>query len=248
MFFLRLILLSFLLLALSACAGRQKVSTPIQWQLYHTATVQSKNLLIMLPGINNSLFRFEEEGFFEDIKQYSLSFDVLTVGADIEYYMQGRLVSELQLHVIPFAKQQGYRNIVLGGISLGGYGSIWFNHEHADEIKGLLLIAPYLGEPEMLADIASYPDVGTWRKYQRPVKDDFSSFVWHWIDDDIGAKQNQTLLVVGSKDKMFPAAQLLSQYLPDEQVIIGSGRHNWYDWRKLWKNLLKSKRIEKLFQ
>jgi len=107
--------------------GGQKELLAIQWQLYHTAVAAGENLLIMLPGIDNSLYRFEEEDFFEGIKQHSLSFDVLTVGAEIGHYMQGSLVSELQQRVIPFAKQQGYRSIVLGGVSLGGYGSIWFN-------------------------------------------------------------------------------------------------------------------------
>ncbi len=253
MFSLRLSALSFLFLILSACAGGAKEPIAIQWQLYHTAAAPSENLLILLPGINNSLYRFEEEGFFDGIKQYSLNFDVLTVGAEIGHYMQGSLVSELKLRVIPFAKQQGYRKIVLGGISLGGYGSIWFNHEHGDDIRGLLLIAPYLGEAEIISEIAGYSDVGAWIKHRPPVKDDtsisnLSSRVWYWIDEDIQAKKNHTLLAIGDRDKMYPAANLLAQYLTDKQVIIGSGGHNWYSWRRLWSDLLINKNIEKLFQ
>lgn len=111
-----------------------------------------------------------------------------------------------------------------------------------------MLIAPYLGEPDILSEIAGYSDVGTWIKHKPLVKDDFSSRVWYWIDEDIQAKRNHTLLVIGDKDKMYPAANLLMHYLPDKQVIIGSGGHNWYSWRRLWSELLINKSIEKLFQ
>jgi len=193
------------------------------------------------------LSRFEEEDFFNNIKNYAPGFDVMTVDADIAYYMQGSLISELHQHVFPAAKQQGYRNIVLGGISLGGYGSIWFNHEHAQEIKGLLLIAPYLGEPEIISEINTYSSVSHWRKHHSLAPDDFSSRVWYWIDDDIDLKRNNTLLAIGEKDKMLPAARILAKYLPTEQIVIGSGGHNWYGWRKLWHGLLADKSIDKLF-
>jgi len=234
-------------MGVQACAPMKKAESPIKWKLYQIAQTKSENLLILLPGIRNDLLRFEKEGFFTDIQQYALNFDVITVDAHIGYYAQKQLITELHETVILPAKASGYRNIILGGISLGGYGSLWYNHEYANEIKGLLLIAPYLGDDDVIASIENSPSVAVWREQHPFNAGEFEELVWHWIDEDIGFKQNQTLLVIGKKDKYYAAANILARYLPETQYIIGKGKHNWRDWRVLWLSLLKDKKINALF-
>ena len=234
-------------MGVQACMPMKDAQSPIKWKRYHTAQTKTENLLILLPGIRNDLLRFEQEGFFTDIQQYAPNFDVITVDAHIGYYAQKKLIVELHETVILPAKASGYRNIILGGISLGGYGSLWYNHLYANEIQGLLLIAPYLGDEHVISSIKSSPSVAVWREQNPLDVEEFEELVWHWIDEDMPSKQNQTLLAVGKKDKYYDATNILARYLPESQYVIGKGKHNWRDWRVLWLSLLKDKKINALF-
>ena len=51
------------------------------------------------------------------------------------------------------ARARGYRRLWFVGISLGGLGALTLAQEHPDAAAGLLAIAPYLGEPDLVREI-----------------------------------------------------------------------------------------------
>ena len=193
------------------------------------------------------MYSFERADFFKDIEQYHPGFDVIVVDAHLGYYLQGVMVDELHQNIFKIAKDMGYNKIVLGGISLGGYGTLWYNFEHANEITGMLLFAPYLGDQELIDAIKSNGGVARWRIIDKPDDEDFAKKVWYWIDEGITAKRSNTLLVYGQDDKFVEAERLLAGYLPESQVIEGVGSHDWVAWRALWLELLSTRKIERLF-
>ena len=243
----RNILLILLIAATQGCAYFRDTDSPVSWAHYKTSSEKTKNLIVFLPGIRNDMYSFEKAGFFENIDQYHPEFDVITVNVHLGHYLHGVMVKQLHKNVIQSAKAMGYERIVLAGISLGGYGSLWYNHEHGNEIKGIMLFSPYLGDKNIIDTIKLKGGVNNWKMTSRLEDANFGEKVWHWIYDDISGKKSNTLLVYGQDDRYVEAERLLATYLPESQVIESVGSHDWVTWRALWFELLKSRQIERLF-
>lgn len=243
----RNILLVFLISATQSCSYFRDTDSPISWTHYKISSDKTQNLIVFLPGIYSDMYSFEKAGFFENIDQYHPDFDVITVDVHLGHYLHGVMVEQLHQNVIQLAKAMGYENIVLAGISLGGYGSLWYNHEYGSEIKGLLLFAPYLGDEKLIDTIKLNGGLSKWRMTEKLEDAGFGEKVWHWIDDDLSGKRSNVLLVYGSDDKFAQAARELAENVPDSQVVEGLGAHNWPTWRVLWFSLLIDGKIRQLF-
>ena len=51
------------------------------------------------------------------------------------------------------ARREGKDNIWLVGFSMGGLGSLLYLREHPEYIEGVCLIAPFLGDEEIIEEI-----------------------------------------------------------------------------------------------
>src|SRR3546814_11854205 len=80
--------------------------------------------------------------------------DVLLTSATFAYYKERNIVERLQQDIIAPARAQGYQHIWLAGASSGGMGVLFYEHAHPGELDGLVPLAPWLGDRDMLADIA----------------------------------------------------------------------------------------------
>src|SRR5690606_40867279 len=62
------------------------------------------------------------------------------------------VVERLQQDVVLPARMRGYRHVRLVGISLGGYGSLLYSKQYGEQIAGLFLMAPFLGNRSLIAE------------------------------------------------------------------------------------------------
>lgn len=105
-----------------------------------------------------------------------------------------------------------------------------------------MLFGPFLGEDDLIREIEDGGGVQDWRR-QLAYTPEREEQVWLWIDESIEPGTNRissAILAFGSKDKFERAGRLLARWLPDDDVFINDGGHDWATWRLLWADVLES--------
>jgi len=200
---------------------------------------RARVLLVMLPGTRDVPEDFVEHGFVEAIRNRGLPVDVVAVDAHMEYYAEHSILDRLAADVIIPARKHGYARIWLMGISLGGFGSVAYAREHATEIEGMILLAPYLGPQSLIAEVERAGGLGGWQPGEI-LRDDEERRVIAWLGEY--RVKDPTLPAIylgyGSHDRFIEAAELLAQRLPAERVVTVKGGHDWPTWTRLWARVL----------
>ncbi len=196
-------------------------------------------LIVLLPGRGMALDELSSEGFIDAFRAAGLRADLVRADAHMGYYKDRSVVDRLHVDVIAPARAQGYRHIWLAGISLGGLGALLYADEHPEEVDGLLLIAPYLGEPQTAAAVAAQGGPGRWRP---PAETDDAIGVraWTCLQRYVGpgAVRTPLFLAFGVDDRLAPTHRVLAPALPPPRVLTAPGGHDWPAWRPLWQRLL----------
>ena len=127
-------------------------------------------------------------------------------------------------------------------MSLGGYGSLWLSNELGDWFQGALLVAPYLGPPEIIDSVAESDNLSQWLQDldHEPTEDEFA---WLWLQQlatSGSGLDGSLLLAFGEDDKFAKGAGIVSVLLPEKQVFRRDGSHNWKTWLELWRDVLES--------
>jgi len=110
-------------------------------------------MLVMLPGAKARPQDLVRCGFVRALRERSLPIDVVVVGAHLGYYLGRSLGKHLRHDIIAPARARNYQRIWLMGISLGGMGSLIYTREHAADIEGVILLAPFLGARGTIAEV-----------------------------------------------------------------------------------------------
>lgn len=200
-------------------------------------------LLVLLPGRGMLTGEFAEEGFIDAVRSRRLAVDVLRADAHIGYYDNRRIAARLREDVIAPAQARGYRRIWLVGVSLGGMGALVYANEHPTELAGVVVLAPYLGEPPVIAEIAAAGGLRQWTAPASGVaSDDLGGRLWRSLkpyatQPDPPGKP-PLFLGYGQDDRLAPGHRLLAAALPAERVATTPGGHDWPEWRWLWNDTL----------
>jgi pimeloyl-ACP methyl ester carboxylesterase len=104
------------------------------------------------------------------------AFDVVVVGPEFGDYVSGTFAERLRAEVIEPAQARGYDDIWLLGVSIGGFGSLLYAGEFPADIRGIVLLAPYLGGSRTPRAIEAAGGLEVWRGAARP-----SPFVDGWV-------------------------------------------------------------------
>ncbi|BDI06448.1 hypothetical protein CATMQ487_34180 [Sphaerotilus microaerophilus] len=203
---------------------------------------RADTLVVMLPGRFDRPQDFVREGLVADLKGRRADVDVLLADAHLGYYMDRSVLDRLREDVIGPARRQGYRQIWLAGISLGGFGALGYAARHGEEpggkVDGVLAIAPYLGSDEVIRAIGR--EGGPQRWLASPAKlgaNDLEQDVWQWLAHP-PADAPPVFLGYGRGDRMGSAHRLAAGLLPDGHVMHVDGGHDWAPWRALWQQWL----------
>jgi pimeloyl-ACP methyl ester carboxylesterase len=149
-----------------------------------------------------------------------------------KYYQARTIVNRLRQDIIKPALDAGYSEIYLGGISLGGFGSLLYIKHYPDDISKIFILAPYLGDKQdysYLIDNTAVPTV------PRDVN------LWPWLTQLPDATKNKIYLAYGTNDKFAVPNELLADRLPKGHSVTQTGKHNWKTWAQLWPTLLAKK-------
>jgi pimeloyl-ACP methyl ester carboxylesterase len=198
-------------------------------------------LLVFLPGRGDDGVRFDTEGFVAAVRRAGVQADMMAVDAHMGYYLERKLLTRLKEDVIAPAKQKGYRHIWLVGISLGGFGALWYDIENPGDLAGVVALAPYLGDPEVIGEVMRAGGLSAWNPPQDGVIDDQHK-IWRGMKIYVLREKSRKRLFLGYglQDKFAEADGLLAAVLASEQVFTNDGGHDWETWKSLWARMLQS--------
>ncbi len=225
------------------CAGQRPPVSPVPTRFSLESGEPSRCLVVFLPGQRDRLGAFDRHGFPKIIREEGLSADMVEVDLHRGYYENESMVMRLNEDVIAPARASGYRQIWLVGISMGGFGALAYAKAHPREVAGLLLLAPFLGEEQTVAEIAAV-GLRQWVPGERRGVEDYTRRLWQWLKGytEPGAVGGlpPIYLGYGTGDDLALSNSLLAGVLPPGQVVTAEGEHTWSVWKVLWRKLLRS--------
>ncbi len=215
---------------LMSCYYLQKTTIPIGSERFgYSTSGKNKTLFVLLPGIGDKAQSFEQHGFIDTLFRMKPKAGIVAIESHFKYYQNKTVVERIDLDVVSPAQKDGYDNIYFVGTSLGGLGSLLYLKYHPNNVSGLVLIAPYLGEKPEYAHLLS----NTAREEDKIVID-----IWSWIVALPAAEKNKIFLSYGKQDKFAEPNELLSRYLSPAQTYTEQGKHQWSTWKALFPEIV----------
>lgn len=202
------------------------------------AGVTATQLWIMLPGAYMKPADFIAAGFVEAVRSRGLPHDVALLEANIAQVADGSALQFLQDYLRTGATTPG-RRVCLLGISLGAHLAMTCLARGtadagqalaADQVASALLLAPYLGPRDIVAEVAAATG---------PLAaGDIDREIWQWLRTrrESGC---ELYLGYGSEDRFAQAHALMAQALPSGHVDVQPGGHAWPVWTALWNRHLE---------
>jgi pimeloyl-ACP methyl ester carboxylesterase len=190
--------------------------------------------VIVLPGRGDDLGDLEKTGIAAAVQKGWPAADVLLAGVTFGYYADGGMPKRLHDEVVVPALRRGYQEIWLAGASMGGMGALLYERMYPGEVTGLVLLAPYMGEPELIRQVAAAGGPVAWDPGPAPAvvgPDNYQPELWRlvkgWQDPRAAAR---IWLVCGDRDRLLGPAKLMGALLPADHFIVGAGGHDWQVW------------------
>jgi pimeloyl-ACP methyl ester carboxylesterase len=192
--------------------------------------------VLLLPAAYTAPEDFLREGFAKVARARLLPVDLVFVELKLQHLTDRTILRRLRHEIVLPARASGCRSIWLGGISLGGFVAIAYAERYPQEIDGLCLLAPYLGNQIVVGEIARANGVDRWTPGE-VADDDDERRIWRFIK----AQRTRTSplhLGFGSDDRFAHSHRLMAAALPPESVDVVPGGHEWPAWLRLWENFL----------
>lgn len=211
--------------------------------VHHAAPGEHANgVVIMLPGMADAPDDYEQHGMVAMVQEANPRLDVICVDAHFGYYSRKVITERLHEDVIaPLAAR--YEHIWLVGISLGGLGSVAYACDYPKHIDGVVLMAPFMGDGDVLDDVRA---AGGPRHYVRPPDEPSTSDsqrrfrdLWQWYGRVVNAREDAPKLFLGygEQDRFAATNAMVGEQLPPGRWLTGPGGHKWTVWKQLFAEL-----------
>ncbi len=196
-------------------------------------------LVVMLPGFGDRASHFVRNEFVE-LARAEGGWDVVVADAHFGYYRVGEVVGRLRQDIIGPARSLGYRHIWLVGVSMGGFGATSYAARYPDDIEGIILISPYLGEHA--GNMTAIKDALARERKDVRASDTppaaLERRVWNYLAEKASNNQPDLFLTYGSEEN-DPAHLRLAKLLEPERVHVEPGGHKWNVWRPAFSTISK---------
>lgn len=227
---------------LSGCIQMGDPSKPIPTFLVH-APSEPRRLVVVLPGRADDLADLRKSGIAQAVQSAWPDADVILTGLALGYYMQGRADQRLHDEVIVPARRRGYAQVWLVGASLGGMGAVLYDRAYPNDVDGLVLLAPYLGDKEILSEVTAAGGVPAWRPppaQKTLTADNFQQELWRHLQgwSRRPSVARNVWLVYGTDDPLREAMPLVAPLLPPGHALLRDGGHDWLVWSPAARDVL----------
>jgi pimeloyl-ACP methyl ester carboxylesterase len=204
------------------------------------STATASACMVWLPGAYHGAQDFVTAGFAQAVHARQLSLDLVFIDMELEHVGDRSTLQKLHSDIVSPARAAGI-SIWLGGISLGGMFALNYAASHPDEVDGLCLLAPYLGNRIVINEIAGAPGLAAWQPGKLAEADE-ERRLWNYVKNR-HAGSPPLYLGFGREDRFSAAHELLAATLPADSVDVIPGGHEWPVWSSLWENFLDSRFI-----
>jgi pimeloyl-ACP methyl ester carboxylesterase len=195
--------------------------------------------VLLLPAAYTALEDFLKEGFVKAARDRGLTLDLEFVELKLQHLTDRSILRRLRHEVVLPARASGCRTVWLGGISLGGFVALAYAERYPQEVDGLCLLAPYLGNHMVTGEIQRANGVAQWTPGTL-ADDDDERRIWRFIKER-GAWPAPLHLGFGRDDRFAASHQLMAAALSPDSVDTVAGGHEWPAWRHLWENFLDTR-------
>ena len=198
-------------------------------------------LLILLPGLNMHHDEFAAHGFVAAAQTTAESLEILTIEPALDLYFDGAVAAAIS-PIIRERQRRGAARIWLAGISLGAFGALLTASADPAAIEGLILLAPFLGTPGLIAEVERAGGLAAWAP--GPIAaNDGERRILAWLRQYASEERDRPILrlAYGRDDRFAAASRLLAACLPAAAVSIADGGHDWRTWMALWDRILATR-------
>jgi pimeloyl-ACP methyl ester carboxylesterase len=203
-------------------------------------TAVAPTRVVWLPGAYHAARDFLTAGFAEAVRMRRIALDLTFVDLEMAHVGDRSALQRLRSDIVLPARAAGVA-VWLGGISLGGLFALDYAATHPDELDGLCLLAPYLGNRMLTAEIAQAAGVAAWQPGELAETDE-ERRIWRHIKSR-REDSRPLYLGFGRGDRFAAAHELLAATLPADSVDVIAGGHEWSTWVRLWERFLDSRFI-----
>jgi enterochelin esterase-like enzyme len=194
--------------------------------------------MVWLPGVYHTAQDFLTAGFADAVRTRRLDLDLIFVDLELAHVGDRSALARLRSDIVLPARAGGIA-LWMGGISLGGLFALDYAASYPDELDELCLLAPYLGNRLLTAEIAQAPGLAAWQPGELAQTDE-ERRIWRYIKTR-HADARPLHLGFGAQDRFSEAHKLLAGALPAHAVNVIAGGHDWATWSRLWENFLDSR-------
>jgi hypothetical protein len=227
----------------TGCIARRPMRTPLDvlWDRHATIVPpRDKSLIVFLPGAREAPQDLVDEGFVQQVRQRRIAADMVIADLHLGYFRSRDFEVRLREDVLAPARAQGYRDIWLAGISLGGFASLMVSrlNDGAGLVDGIIALAPYVARTSVLHEVR---DAGGIARWDAAVKDgDFERDLLRWLKGyaDPRAKRPALYIGYGSRDGFADFEAAMAGALPADRLRSAPGGHAWEPWKQLWAAFL----------
>jgi pimeloyl-ACP methyl ester carboxylesterase len=195
--------------------------------------------VLLLPAAYTGPEEFLREGFVRAARERVLPVDLVFVELRLQHLTDRTILRRLRHEVVLPARALGCRSIWMGGISLGGFIAIAYAERYPDEVDGLCLLAPYLGNHIVTSEIERANGVHEWQPGVL-ADDDDERRIWRFIKAH-RTRPSPLHLGFGREDRFADSHRLMAAALAPESVDVVPGGHEWPAWLRLWENFLDAR-------
>lgn len=196
--------------------------------------------VVLLPGRFDRGADFGDRGFANAAFREAPAVEVIAADAHLGYYRDRSVVQRLHEDVVggPAGRRPEDGETWLAGISMGGLGALLYTRDHPEQVGGLLLVAPFLGDEAMAAELAAAGSLASWSP-DPALASEFPQEIWVYLKQLLADPAAPPLyLALGEADETAATARFLARELPEERVFTVPGGHDWPTWEELWRRFL----------
>lgn len=238
---LKILSVCFISIFIVSCSMIFKVNEPIDL-LWDKTGDKTESLIIFLPGLFDSADKFKKESFFSIAREEGIKADMVAANTNIGHLGERVLIKRIEEDVFKHIESVGYKNIWMVGVSIGGLSSLVYFQKHEKDFCGLVVLAPFLADDDLLEEIKKKGGVRKWLPEAGKLKDSVDEqmeSIWLWL----GAKKDTSNIYLGygKHDRYIAGSRLLEGLLEKNNVIKVKGKHDWKTGRKIWREQLASR-------
>ncbi|BEV73822.1 MULTISPECIES: alpha/beta hydrolase [unclassified Paludibacterium] len=203
------------------------------------AGLHARTLLVLLPPAMARPEDMIEQGMVQAVRARGLNVDIVLAEIGYQQVMAQTVAADIEQAILTPAARQGYRQIWLAGISLGAFNALHCAAAHADKLAGLMLIAPYPGTGDVLAEIRAAGSPADWAGLPDCSQHDERRW-WHWLCRQPRTEDAMPAIWLGlsDQDRFRQGQAMLASLIADRRILHTRGKHDWPAWQALWSGWL----------